>query len=147
MTSTTVIAFTSFGFLFLAAGTPACAQTAIPAGGPANGGAQDKATFPDFSGIWAHLTWPDVEPPPVGPGPVANMSHRNGVSNTYRLVGDYTNPILKPEAAQVVKGAGEVALSGATYPTPSNQCWPGGVPFIFWPRRQNLWVRFGRVLF
>ncbi len=60
------------------------------------------------------------------------MSHRNGVSNNYQLVGDYTNPILKPEAAQVVKRAGEFALGGVTYPTPSNQCWPGGVPFIFW---------------
>jgi hypothetical protein len=39
---------------------------------------------------------------------------------------------LKPEAAQVVKSAGEVALNGVTYPTPSNQCWPSGVPFIFW---------------
>jgi hypothetical protein len=132
MTSTTVIAFTSIGFLFLGAVTPARAQTTTPAGGPADGGVQDKAIIPDFSGIWAHLTWPDLEPPPAGPGPVRNRSHRNGVSDNYQLIGDYTNPILKPEAAQVVKGAGEVALSGATYPTPSNQCWPGGVPFIFW---------------
>ena len=132
MTSTTVIAFTSIGCLFLAAATPARAQTATPAGRLADRGAQDKAAIPDFSGIWAHLTWPDVEPPPAGPGPVRNMSHRNGVSNIYQLVGDYTNPILKPEAAQVVKRAGEVALGGVTYPTPSNQCWPGGVPFIFW---------------
>jgi hypothetical protein len=93
---------------------------------------QTSASIPDFSGIWAHLTWPDVEPPLVGAGPVTNMSHRNGVSNNYQLVGDYTNPILKPEAAAAVKRAGEVALSGAPYPTPSNQCWPGGVPFIFW---------------
>jgi hypothetical protein len=130
MTSTTVIAFTSIGFLFLAATMPAGAQTAAPAG--ADAGAQDTAAIPDFSGIWGHLTWPDVEPPPTGPGPVMNMSRRNGVSNIYQLVGDYTNPVLKPGAAAVVKRAGEVALSGATYPTPSNQCWPGGVPFIFW---------------
>ena len=31
-----------------------------------------------------------------------------------------------------MKRAGEAALGGVTYPTPSNQCWPGGVPFIFW---------------
>jgi hypothetical protein len=54
------------------------------------------------------------------------------VSDIYQLVGDHTNPILKPEAAQVVKKAGDVALGGATYPTPSNQCWLGGVPFILW---------------
>jgi hypothetical protein len=132
MSSTAVISFTSIGFLVLAAATPARAQTLTPAAGPADRGAQDKTTTPDFSGIWAHLTWPDVEPPPAGPGPVRNMSHRNGVSNINQLVGDYTNPILKPEAAQVVKRAGEFARGGATYPTPANQCWPGGVPFIFW---------------
>jgi hypothetical protein len=63
---------------------------------------------------------------------VRNVSRQNGVSDIYQLVGDYTNPILKLQAAEVVKRAGEVALSGVTYPTPSNQCWPGGVPFIFW---------------
>ncbi len=132
MTSTTVVAFTSIGFLCLGAVMPARAQTATPASRPADRGALGTAAIPDFSGIWAHLTWPDVEPPPAGPGPVRNLSRRNGVSNNYQLVGDYTNPILKPEAAQVVKRAGEVALTGVTYPTPSNQCWPGGVPFIFW---------------
>ena len=54
------------------------------------------------------------------------------MSNTYQLVGDYTNPILKPQAAEVVKKHGEISLTGVPYPTPSNQCWPGGVPFIFW---------------
>ena len=93
---------------------------------------QAPASVPDFSGIWAHLTWPDVEAPVSGPGPVTNRSRPSGVSNVYLLIGDYTNPILKPEAAQVVKRAGEIALSGVTYPTPSNQCWPNGVPFIFW---------------
>jgi hypothetical protein len=50
------------------------------------------------------------------------------VSDLDKLVGDYTNPILKPEAAAVVKKAGESAVSGVTYPTPVNQCWPMGVP-------------------
>jgi hypothetical protein len=45
---------------------------------------------------------------------------------------EYTNPILKPEAAEIVKKHGEISLAGEGYPTPSNQCWPGGVPFIFW---------------
>jgi hypothetical protein len=47
------------------------------------------------------------------------------------LIGDYTNPILKPYAADVVKKHGEITLTGVVYPTPLNQCWPGGVPFIF----------------
>ena len=53
------------------------------------------------------------------------------VGNPARLVGDYTNPILKPEAAEIVKKRGEISLSGAAYPTPFNQCWPAGVPYIF----------------
>jgi hypothetical protein len=63
---------------------------------------------------------------------VANRSLRDGVSDYYRLVGDYSNPILKPEAAAIVKQKGQLSLSGAGYPTPSNQCWPGGVPYVFW---------------
>jgi hypothetical protein len=122
-------------FLLLAilAGAAAlgCGQTAAQVAANTSG-PQAAISIPDFSGIWAHLTWPDVEPPAAGPGPVRNMSRRDGVSNNYQLMGDYTNPILKPAAAQVVKKAGEVASTGVAYPTPSNQCWPGGVPFIFW---------------
>jgi hypothetical protein len=47
-------------------------------------------------------------------------------------VGDYTNPILKPEAAEVVRKYGQISLAGITYATPANQCWPQPVPYIFW---------------
>ena len=107
--------------------------------------------IPDFSGIWGHLTFPDVEPPPSGPGPVTNLSRvttnlgnlapfngnanaaagPNGVSNVAQLIGDYRNPILKPAAAAAVKRYGEMSVRNVA-PTPSNQCWPGGVPFVFW---------------
>ena len=113
---------------------------------------QGTASIPDFSGIWAHLTFPDVEPPLSGAGPVRNLSRvtveaartlapyngaptaapPNGVSNIAELVGDFTNPILKPGAAEVVKQHGELSRKKIPYPTPSNQCWPGGVPFVFW---------------
>jgi hypothetical protein len=53
------------------------------------------------------------------------------VSNYDQLVGDYTNPILQPWAAEVVKKFGEMSLAGITYPNPSNQCWPFGMPFIY----------------
>jgi hypothetical protein len=102
---------------------PASAQT-VGQPAPAAG------ATPDFSGIWAHLAWPDVEPPSAGPGPVTNTSHRNGVSNIYELVGDHTNPILRPYAARAVKTQGEKEVNGGPAPTPSNQCWPGGVPFV-----------------
>jgi hypothetical protein len=115
-----------------AAATPALAQDVAPAVKPTGiSSIQSGASIPDFSGIWAHLTWPDVEPPPAGPGPVTNRSRRNGASNVYQLVGDHSNPILQPPAAEVVRKLGEFSLTGGLYPTPSNQCWPGGVPFLF----------------
>jgi hypothetical protein len=52
-------------------------------------------------------------------------------SNYDQLVGDYTNPILQPWAAKVVKKFGEISLAGITYPNPSNQCWPFPMPFIY----------------
>ena len=62
-----------------------------------------------------------------------NRSRRpDGVANFQQLVGDYTNPTLQPWAAEVVKKHGEISLAGEGYPTPSNQCWPGGVPYVFW---------------
>ena len=35
-------------------------------------------------------------------------------------------------AAEVVKKHGKISLAGKGYPTPSNQCRPGGVPYVFW---------------
>jgi hypothetical protein len=88
---------------------------------------------PDLSGNWAHPYLTGFEPPASGPGPVTNRSRRpDGVANFQQLVGDYTNPILKPEAAEIVKQHGELSLKGLGYQTPSNQCWPGGVPYVFW---------------
>ena len=60
-----------------------------------------------------HLGLTGFEPPVTGPGPVRNKSRLpNGVANFQMLVGDYANPILKPEAAQAVKKHGEISLAG-----------------------------------
>ena len=107
--------------LATAAAMPASAQGVPPAGEPADhshSSTQSAASIPDFSGIWAHLTWPDFEPPPAGAGPVTNRSRRNGGSDVYELVGDYANAILKPHAAEIVKHHGEISLTGEPYPTP-----------------------------
>jgi hypothetical protein len=102
------------------------------AGAAASPAFGQKAAIPDFSGIWAHPYFPGFEPPASGPGPVLNRSRRpDGVGNANQFVGDYTNPILKPQAAEVVKKFGEISLAGKTYATPSNQCWPSGLPYIF----------------
>ncbi len=107
-----------------AQGTPPAAPSGSAAGG---------AAVPNLSGMWAHPYLTGFEPPVSGPGPILNRSRRpDGVANFQLLVGDYTNPILKPEAAEIVKKHGEISLSGGGYPTPSNQCWPQGVPYVFW---------------
>jgi hypothetical protein len=100
---------------------------------PQTGGARGVASIPDFSGIWRHGSLPWLVPPASGPGPVTNRSRRqdNGVSDYGQLVGDYTNPILQPWAAAVVKRMGDLSLAGVTFPSPSNQCWPEPVPFLF----------------
>jgi hypothetical protein len=129
---------------------------AIPAwgqlAGPAKAGAQGAAPTPDFSGLWNHPSFPWFEPPASGPGPITNRSRwpqqpstaggsvalppaEEGVSDYDQLVGDHTNPILQPWAAEVVKKFGEMSLRGVTYPNPANQCWPEPMPFIF---KQNL---------
>jgi hypothetical protein len=56
----------------------------------------------------------------------------SGAGNFDRLVGDYSNPILKPEAAAIVKQRGEISAAGRAFPDPDNQCLQNPVPYIFW---------------
>jgi hypothetical protein len=117
--------------LLTAAVVPSLAQlyqTVVPSEPP--GGAQGALSIPDFSGIWAHYSFPGFEPPISGPRSVMNKLH---VANPReaRTVGDYTNPILKPHAAEAVKKHGEMELRGVLAPNPRNQCWPRGGPFAF----------------
>jgi hypothetical protein len=98
---------------------------------------QSTTSIPDFSGLWAHPYIPGFEPPASGPGPVVNKSRvlrgpQAGRSTTGPAVGDYTNPILKPLAAEVVKKRGEIELNGESAPTPANQCWPEPLPYVLW---------------
>jgi len=119
--------------LVVAAATPVRGETAAPAAGSANAG----ASIPDFSGLWAHPSFPGFEPLASGPGPVLNKVRFRAGPQAGRsaagqqLVGDYTNPILKPQAAQVVKKRGELESSGVGAASPRNQCWPEPLPFIF----------------
>ncbi len=111
------------------------AAAAIPAWGqtvaPTVRSADSRASIPDFSGIWWHPSLPGFEPLASGPTSLTNRSRRNGVSNYDQLVGDFTNPILKPETAEIVKNFGELSLKGITFPSPANQCWPEPVPYIY----------------
>ena len=117
--------------LAAAVATPAAGQTVAPS--PESSGTRGAASVPDFSGVWTHPYWPGFDPPLSGSGPVVNRSRLpNGVGNSNQLVGDYTNPILKPRAAEIVKKHSEISQTGVTYPTAANQCWPQPVPYIFW---------------
>jgi hypothetical protein len=112
--------------LLAAAALPALGQLYQPVGPGSVSDVTGAALIPDFSGIWARFSLPGFEPPLEGPGPITNTWRiPNG------LVGDYTNAILKPHAAEAVKKHGEMELRGALAPNPRNQCWPRGVPFAF----------------
>jgi hypothetical protein len=137
--------------LVAVAAPPAFGQEAASAAGPA-GGAARAAAIPDFSGVWAHPYFPGFEPPASGPGPIVNRSRtrggpRDGVGNANQFVGDYTSPILKPQAAEIVRKHGEISLAGETYPTPSNQCWPSGVPYIFFQHGMQMLQLPDKIIF
>jgi hypothetical protein len=144
--------FLLFIALAMATAAPALGQTATPVVGPSSGATNGAASIPDFSRVWFHPSFPWFEPPASGPSPITNLSRWpqlrsdaasgtvalpplppgvEGVSDYDQLVGDYTNPILQPWAAEVVKKFGEMSLAGITYPNPSNQCWPEPMPFIY----------------
>jgi hypothetical protein len=91
---------------------------------------QNTAPVPDFSGIWARTTF-GYDLPASGVGPLKNLERRpNGTSNAFRLVGDYKNPILKPEAAEIVRQHGLISLTDKSYPDLSNECRPFPPPYI-----------------
>ena len=93
--------------------------------------ARNAASVPDFSGVWAHPWLPGFESLASGPTSLVNLSKGpNGASNPLQLVGDYHNPILKPEAAATVKKFGEMSKAHFGFHNPRNQCWPNGVPFV-----------------
>jgi hypothetical protein len=93
--------------------------------------AVDGANVPHLSGMWGRTTTFGYEFPLSGPGPLRNLGRRHdGTSNPYTLVGDWHNPILKPETAAVVKRNGEISLSGHAFPDPANQCRPMVAPYI-----------------
>jgi hypothetical protein len=114
----------------------AVSVTAATLGAAQTAGSIPDLSRPDLSGAWAHSALNGLELPLSGPGPVRNRSRERtgpqaGVGARTQLVGDYTNPILQPWAAAVVKKYGEMSLAGKGNPTPRNQCWPEQVPFVF----------------
>ena len=108
------------------------AALAVIAAAPASGqAAPGGAAVPDFSGIWAHPWLPGFEALSSGPTALVNLSRTpEGRSIQTQLVGDYKNPILKPEAAETVRKFGEQSKAYFGFHNPRNQCWPNGIPFL-----------------
>jgi hypothetical protein len=86
--------------------------------------AESAESVPNLTGAWARTTFA-LEPPVSGPGPLRNPG------NVYRGAPAYTSPMLKPEAAKVVRERYESTLAGKPFPTPSSTCWPMVAPLIF----------------
>ena len=100
--------------------------------------ADSSSPIPDLSGQWGR----DMlffEPPASGPGPIINSVRKADGTLVARdpcctvvggmWLGDYTNPILKPEAAEAVKKFGDLLVVGTVAPDLHNSCWPEPPPF------------------
>ncbi len=106
----------------------ACAVAAVSSA--ANG--QENEAIPDFSGIWGRNSFDPEKLPGTTLGPLVNLKRlKDGTGDPDALVGDYRNPILKPEAAEIVRQKGLISLKGEDYPDPSNSCGPYQPPFTF----------------
>ncbi len=111
-------------FVFAAAsaalfGSLAIAEPATP---------QSASAVPDLSGMWGRNRF-NFSKPESGPGPVKNSKQVPSdareyarIVDYYNPVGDYSSPILKPDAAEAVRRAGEATLRGKQFPSPSTQC-------------------------
>jgi hypothetical protein len=64
-------------------------------------------------------------------GTTTDGASPNGVSNLSELVGDFTNPILKPEAAEVVKQHGEISKKKLPILPPATSVGPAACPSCF----------------
>ena len=108
-----------------AAATSGLGQAAAP-----DSAKRGTAPIPDLSGMWSHPWLPGYEPLASGPTSLKNLSRSGGGSNPLQLVGDYRNPILKPETSATVKKFGEMSIAHYGFHNPRNQCWPNGLPFV-----------------
>ena len=89
--------------------------------------AQEMAV-PNFSGEWERMPragGQDFIPPEEGPGPVMRAAD----AGDFR-VGDYTNPILRPHAAEAVRAHGAIGRSGVVVNPAWSYCEASGVPLI-----------------
>ena len=87
------------------------------------------SSVPDLSGSWGRSSIP-YEKPSSGPGPLERLRLPSGERARNSQLGDYTSPILKPQAAEVVKHFGELAQTSGVSDA-ETECWPESPPHIF----------------
>ena len=87
-------------------------------------GAGNAGPVPELTGAWARTTFA-LEQPASGAGPLRDSQRRRNEAPSY------TNPILKPEAAKLVKQRYDSVQAGKPYATPSSSCWPMVAPLIY----------------
>jgi len=102
--------------------------------------ADSAAPVPDLSGAWSRLTF-GFERPTSGPGPIGRYNNQPNVG------GNFNNPILKPDAAAVVKRRSETLRSGEDYPNPSLNCLPMMSPYIFRVQEMQILQKKDEVVF
>ena len=118
------------------AGLGAVASAALCLGFASDAAAQPSesghASVPDFSGYWTRARpLPSTFLLPLDeslPGPVWDpQDHAPG---GLPWVGDISNPILKPHAAQAIAERNEFILAGGEDLPPHSLCWPSGTPEV-----------------
>jgi hypothetical protein len=115
-------------FITCAAAVPATSALGQEAASTLKPAPQTNASTPDLSGTWGR-PFLLFEPPASGPGPVISKVRKADGSQIFTAIGDDTNPILQPRAAEILKRNGEREQSGIPIPNPHNQCWPEPTPF------------------
>jgi hypothetical protein len=100
---------------------------------------ENTGPIPNMAGAWSRLTF-GFERPESGPGPVGRLDRRS-------TGGNYNNPILRPEAAALVKQRTEMLLGGEDFPTPSNRCLPMVAPYLFRVQEMQMIQKKDEVIF
>jgi hypothetical protein len=97
--------------------------------GVGSNAAEQNRPVPDLSGLWGRSSIP-YERPSAGAGPLERLRLPSGERARNSQVGDYTNPILRPEAAAAVKRFGEMAQTVGVSDA-ETECWPESPPYLF----------------